>query len=140
VLVKTSNPSSAELQDVLLQSGEPVYERVAALVDEWGRDTVGARGYRSVGAVIGGTHPEQGASLRTRLTGVPFLIPGYGAQGAKADDLVALFDSRGTGAVVNSARAILYAYRVTPDRHWLDAARDETAAMRAALWRAAGRG
>ena len=66
------------------QSGEPVYERVAELVDEWGRETVGTRGYRSIGAVVGGTHPEQGASLRKRLAGVPFLIPGYGAQGATA--------------------------------------------------------
>ena len=84
VLVKTSNPSSAEIQDVSLESGEPVYARVADLVEEWGRDTVGARGYRSIGAVVGGTHPEQGALLRRRLSGVPFLIPGYGAQGATA--------------------------------------------------------
>lgn len=140
VLVKTSNPSSAEVQDVLLGSGEPVYVRVAGLVEEWGRDTVGATGYRSVGAVVGGTHPEQGTRLRAMLAGVPFLIPGYGAQGAKADDLAGLFDSRGTGAIVNSARAILYAYRKAPERHWLDAACAETAAMRAALWRAAGRG
>ena len=139
VLVKTSNPSSADIQDVLLDSGEPVYARVAELVDEWGRDTVGTRGYRSIGAVVGGTHPEQGARLRERLSGVPFLIPGYGAQGATARDLAALFDAEGTGAVVNSARAILYAYRKAPGRHWLDAARDEAAAMKAALWSAAGR-
>ena len=140
VLVKTSNPSSAEVQDVLLGSGEPVYARVADLVDEWGRDMVGARGYSSVGAVVGGTHPEQGALLRKRLARVPFLIPGYGAQGATASDLAALFDADGTGAVVNSARAILYAYRKAPGRHWVDAARDEAGGMRAALWAAAGRG
>lgn len=140
VLVKTSNPSSAEVQDVLLESGEPVYARVAGLVDEWGRGTEGVSGYRSVGAVVGGTHPVEGARLREMLAGVPFLIPGYGAQGANADDLRGLFDSRGTGAIVNSARAILYAYRRTPERHWIDAARTETAAMRAALWRAVGRG
>jgi orotidine-5'-phosphate decarboxylase len=140
VLVKTSNPSSAEIQDVLLESGEPVFIRVAALADEWGRDTVGAHGYRSVGVVVGGTHPEQGALLRTKLGGVPFLIPGYGAQGATAEDLAAFFDARGTGAVVNSARAILYAYRSAPGKHWVDAARGEAALMRNALWRAAGRG
>jgi orotidine-5'-phosphate decarboxylase len=139
VLVKTSNPSSAEIQDVLLGSGEPVYARVADLVQGWGRDAVGARGYSSIGAVVGGTHPQQGALLRGRLAGVPFLIPGYGAQGATAADLSALFDAAGTGAVVNSARAILYAYRKAPGRHWVDAARDEAAAMRAALWEAAGR-
>jgi orotidine-5'-phosphate decarboxylase len=139
VLVKTSNASSAEIQDVLLQSGEPVYARVADLVEEWGRAAVGARGYSSIGAVVGGTHPEQGALLRKRLSTVPFLIPGYGAQGATAGDLAALFDANGTGAVVNSARAILYAYKKAPDRHWVDAARDEAEAMRAALWQAAGR-
>jgi orotidine-5'-phosphate decarboxylase len=140
VLVKTSNPSSAEIQDVTLESGEPVYARVARLVDEWSRETTGVRGYRSIGAVVGGTHPEQGARLRRELPGVPFLIPGYGAQGATAADLAAMFDAQGTGAVVNSARAILYAYRKAEGRHWIDAARDEAAAMKTALWQAAGRG
>ena len=139
VLVKTSNASSAEIQDVPLAGGEPVYARVADLVEEWGRAAVGARGYSSIGAVVGGTHPEQGAMLRKRLSTVPFLIPGYGAQGATADDLAALFDANGTGAVVNSARAILYAYKKAPDRQWVDAARAEAEAMRAALWQAAGR-
>ena len=140
VLVKTSNPSSAEIQDVALESGEPVYALVADLVDGWSRETVGGRGYRSIGAVVGGTHPEQGARLRRRLPEVPFLIPGYGAQGATAADLAALFDANGTGAVVNSARAILYAYKKAPGMHWVDAARAEAAAMKAALWAAAGRG
>ncbi len=139
VLVKTSNPTSAELQDVALQSGEPVYARVADLVEGWGRDAVGERGYSSIGAVVGGTHPTEGAKLRKRLSTVPFLIPGYGAQGATAGDIAAFFDERGTGAVVNSARAILFAYKKAPDKHWLDAARDEAEAMRSALWQAAGR-
>jgi orotidine-5'-phosphate decarboxylase len=139
VLVKTSNPSSSELQDLVLGTGEPLYARVAALVDRWGADTVGERGYRSVGAVVGGTHPEQGAGLRAALPGVPLLIPGYGAQGARAGDLARMFDADGTGAVVNSARAILYAYRDRPDLHWMDAALAETKAMKAALWQAAGR-
>jgi orotidine-5'-phosphate decarboxylase len=139
VLVKTSNPTSSEIQDQLLQSGRPVYDHVADLVAEWGRSAVGDRGYSSIGAVVGGTHPEQGASLRKRLAGVPFLIPGYGAQGATAADIAAMFDADGTGAVVNSARAILYAYKKAPSKYWVDAARDEAAAMKAALWQAAGR-
>ena len=139
VLVKTSNPSSAEIQDVLVQSGRPVYDRVAELVQQWGRDAMGARGYSSVGAVVGGTHPEEGAALRRRLPGVQFLIPGYGAQGATAADIAAFFDQNGTGAVVNSSRAILYAYKKTPEVHWVDAARTEAEIMRDALWRAAGR-
>ena len=139
VLVKTSNPTSSEIQDQPLQSGRPVYEHVADLVAEWGRSAVGDRGYSSIGAVVGGTHAEQGASLRRRLVGVPFLIPGYGAQGATAADIAAMFDADGTGAVVNSARAILYAYKKAPSKYWVDAARDEAAAMKAALWQAAGR-
>lgn len=140
VLVKTSNPSSAEIQDSALSSGEPLYSRVAELVNVWSRDTEGTRGYRAVGAVVGGTHPEQGARLRLQMPGVPLLIPGYGAQGAQAGDLTALFDKKGTGAVVNSARAILYAYRKHPECHWQEAARREVQEMRAALWAAAGRG
>ncbi|OFW56523.1 MAG: orotidine 5'-phosphate decarboxylase [Actinobacteria bacterium RBG_16_64_13] len=140
VLVKTSNPSSSELQDVALSSGEPLYRRVAALVSDWGREAVGARGYSSIGAVVGGTHPAQGAELRVAMPGVPLLVPGYGAQGAQAADLAGLFDSRGTGAVVNSARAILYAFRKQPGVAWQDAARREAQEMRVALWKAAGRG
>jgi len=140
VLVKTSNPSSAELQDLELGSGETLFERVAALVGDWGRGSVGSYGYSSVGAVVGGTHPSQGEALRRRLPGVPFLVPGYGAQGAGAGDLAGLFDAQGTGAVVNSARAILYAYEKRPGTAWQDAARSEAREMKAALWRAAGRG
>jgi orotidine-5'-phosphate decarboxylase len=140
VLVKTSNPSSADIQDLALSSGECVYERVADLVNLWGRGTEGERGYRTVGAVVGGTHPAQGAELRLRMPGVPLLVPGYGAQGARADDLGALFDAQGTGAVVNSARAILYAYRKHAGMPWQEAARRETREMKAALWKAAGRG
>jgi orotidine-5'-phosphate decarboxylase len=139
VLVKTSNPSSAEIQDLIVASGGPVYGRVAELVNAWGKGTEGSRGYRAVGAVVGGTHPEQGAVLRRQMPGVPLLIPGYGAQGAEAGDLVALFDAKGTGAVVNSARAILYAYRKRPG-DWQEAAVREAREMRAALWTAAGRG
>jgi len=138
VLVKTSNPSSAEIQDMRLTSGDTVYEHVADLANRWGKGTEGARGYRSVGAVVGGTYPSQGAALRLRMPGVPLLIPGYGAQGAKAEELGGMFDAAGTGAVVNSARAILYAYRKR-EGAWQDAAALETREMKAALWAAAGR-
>ena len=140
VLVKTSNPSSADLQDLTLPSGLPLYRHVAELVDGWGRGTEGVRGYRSVGAVVGATHPSQGAELRRLLPGVPFLVPGYGAQGAQAGDVAGMFDERGLGAVVNSARAILYANKKHPGMPWQEAAALEAAEMRAALWRASGRG
>ena len=139
VLVKTSNPGSADLQDLRLAEGGTVYERTAALVQDWGRGAVGADGYSAVGAVVGGTHPAQAAALRDALPGVVFLVPGYGAQGATAADLAGVFDRRGSGAVVNSSRGILYAYR-TRGGDWVEAAMAETASMRAALWHAAGRG
>lgn len=138
ILVKTSNPSSAELQDLRLENGATVYEQVADAVKEWGRVAAGESGYSSVGAVVGGTHPQQGAALRLRLPGVLLLVPGYGAQGAGADDLAGLFDAAGTGAVVNSARAILYAYKKRGGS-WAEAARAEAHQMRTALWKAAGR-
>jgi orotidine-5'-phosphate decarboxylase len=109
-------------------------------VDAWGQGTEGALGYRSIGAVVGGTHPSQGAELRKLLPGVPLLIPGYGAQGAQAADVAAMFDQRGLGAVVNSARAILYAYKKHPGLSWPEAAAQEAQEMRAALWKAARRG
>lgn len=139
ILVKTSNPSSSEIQDVQLASGVSLFEHVGDLVTGWGLKAKGVRGYSSVGAVVGGTHPDQGAELRQRMPGVPLLIPGYGAQGAKASDLVGMFDAAGTGAVVNSARGILYAYRKRGG-HWLDAAIAETKDMKAALWGVAHRG
>jgi orotidine-5'-phosphate decarboxylase len=138
ILVKTSNPGSAELQDVEAADGRPLYERVAELVRRWGEGTVGVSGYSGVGAVVGGTHPQQAKRLRELLPGVPFLVPGYGAQGAGAKEVAGVFDAEGRGAVVNSARAILYAYRTRP-LPWLDAAVEEAEAMRAALWEVAGR-
>jgi orotidine-5'-phosphate decarboxylase len=136
VLVKTSNPSSADIQDLPVVSGVPVYREVARLVNQWGEGTEGARGYRSVGAVVGATHPREGAELRGVMKGVPLLVPGYGAQGATAADLVGFFDPGGLGAVVNSSRAILYAYRKRPGVSWQEAALQETREMKAALWRA----
>ncbi len=140
VLVKTSNPGSADIQDLVLATGEPLYKHIAGLVNTWSRRTEGDRGYRSVGAVVGGTHPEEGAKLRMLMPGVPLLVPGYGAQGAQAADLRGFFDAEGLGAVVNSARAILYAYRNRPGLDWRDAARLEAREMKMALWRVAGRG
>jgi len=138
VLVKTSNPGSADLQDQELSSGRRVFEQVADLLHGWTAGTVGASGYSNVGAVVGATHPVQAAQLRRVLPGVPFLVPGYGAQGGAAADVAGAFDAAGTGAIVNSSRAILYAYRTRPG-HWAQAAKAEAAAMRGALWEAAGR-
>jgi len=115
VLVKTSNPSSAELQDLrLAQTGEMVYQAVGRLVAQWGEDLVGECGYSAVGAVVGATHPEAAARLRELMPRVPFLVPGFGAQGAGPEDIKPCFDAQGRGAVVNSARGIIFACEREP--------------------------
>lgn len=111
VLVKTSNPGSGQLQDLKLESGLTVYQHMADLVAQWGQDLVGESGYSSLGAVVGATYPEQLKELRARVPQVSFLVPGYGHQGATAADVAAGFDKQGLGAIVNSARGIIYAYR-----------------------------
>jgi orotidine-5'-phosphate decarboxylase len=109
VLVKTSNPSSGELQDIVID-GEPLYMRVARLVSEWGAALTGERGYSSVGAVVGATHRDVGAKLRAAFPQMFFLVPGYGAQGAGAEDVRAFFDADGRGCIVNSSRGIIGAW------------------------------
>lgn len=111
VLVKTSNPSGGELQDMKLENGMTVYERMAQLTDEWGRDSIGKSGYSDVGAVVGATYPKQAAALRAMLPHTFFLVPGYGAQGGGADGAVAGFDEKGGGGIVNSSRGIICAYK-----------------------------
>lgn len=108
-LVKTSNPSSAQLQDVRIETGERVYEVVARMIEKWSSERVGKEGYSAVGAVVGATYPEELASLRTIMPTSLFLVPGYGAQGGTAKDIVSALDSKGLGALVNSSRGIIYA-------------------------------
>lgn len=111
VLVKTSNPASGELQDKRFEDGRTLYETVGDYAAEWGKPYMGRYGYSSVGAVVGCTHREQAQSLRKRLKGMFFLIPGYGAQGGKAEDIAVCFDEWGRGGIVNSSRAILTAHQ-----------------------------
>ena len=111
VLVRTSNPSSSELQELELASGERVYEHVADLVEGWGAETIGANGYSRVGAVVGATHPEEGKALRARMPHTFFLVPGYGAQGGTAQGVAGMFDKDGMGALVNSSRGIIGAWK-----------------------------
>ena len=109
VLVKTSNPSSGEFQDRLID-GRPLYELVAEKVVEWG-DTCMDGAYSNVGAVVGATYPEMSRILRKLMPRTYFLVPGYGAQGGTAADLAHCFNEDGLGAVVNSSRGIIAAYR-----------------------------
>ena len=110
VLVKTSNASSGELQDVSV-AGRPLYEHLGQLVETWGAASRGNCGYSAVGAVVGATYPEQARRLRALMPHTIFLVPGYGAQGAIAADVVGCFDAHGYGAIVNASRSIIFAFR-----------------------------
>jgi orotidine-5'-phosphate decarboxylase len=109
VLVKTSNPSSGEFQDRLID-GRPLYEWVGEKVNAWGEDAMGDD-YSYVGAVVGATYPKMGEVLRKIMPKAMILVPGYGAQGGKAEDLAPYFNAGGTGAIVNSSRGIIAAYK-----------------------------
>lgn len=129
ILVKTSNPSSGEFQDRLID-GRALYEYVGEKVTEWGADCIGASGYSAVGAVVGATYPEQGKILRKLMPKSFILVPGYGAQGGQGKDLVHFFNEDGLGAIVNSSRGIIAAYKqdkykeqgITPE-NYADASR-----------------
>ena len=109
VLVKTSNPSSGEFQD-RLADGRPLYELVAEKVAQWGQEAMGSE-YSNVGAVVGATYPEMGAAVRRLMPKAFILVPGYGAQGGKGSDLAPFFNEDGLGAIVNSSRGIIAAWR-----------------------------
>jgi len=110
VLVRTSNPSAGDLQD-LVSEGRPIYRHVAERLAGWASGHRGVCGFSHVGAVVGATYPEQLAELREALPGILFLVPGYGAQGGSASDVAAAFDADGLGAVVNSSRGLTFAYK-----------------------------
>ena len=111
ILVKTSNPSSGELQDVKLENGEEVYTRVAKYVEKWGKELRGEYNYSSISAVVGATYPEQLKELRKIAPHTFFLIPGYGAQGGKPQDIALGFEENGLGGIVNASRSLMCAYK-----------------------------
>ncbi|MEO1997424.1 MAG: orotidine-5'-phosphate decarboxylase [Planctomycetaceae bacterium] len=113
VLVRTSNPGAGDFQDLVHQAS-PVFQHVAAAVEEFGIKTACGRDYGNVGAVVGATYPRELAALRQQMPHVPFLVPGYGSQGGDAASVSAAFDGNGLGAVVNSSRGINFAYRQQP--------------------------
>ncbi|MBO4214161.1 MAG: orotidine-5'-phosphate decarboxylase [Lachnospiraceae bacterium] len=133
ILVKTSNPSSGEFQDRIID-GKPLYEHVANKVREWGEDAMGDA-YSYVGAVVGATYPEMGAALRKVMPKTLILVPGYGAQGGTGKDLKAFFNPDGLGAIVNSSRGIIAAYKKEEyakfgDEHFEEASRQAVIDMR----------
>ena len=117
VLVKTSNPGSADIQDILIadckssKGGLPIYRHVGNLVRGWGRDLIGEYGFSAVGAVVGATHPEEGRVLRENMPHTFFLVPGYGVQGGTAKDLQGMFNKDRLGIIVNSSRGITGAFQ-----------------------------
>ncbi len=138
VLVKTSNPSSGELQDLVAKDADGeerrIYEIVGGLVEEWGKDAMDGD-YSDVGAVVGATYPEQGAVLRKIMKHAVILVPGYGAQGGKGSDLKPFFNDDGLGAIVNSSRGIIAAwqderYSQYGEDGYADASRAAVTAMR----------
>ena len=110
VLVKTSNPSSGELQDQKI-GDKSIYETMGGMCEQWGSKTENHYGYSRVGAVVGATYPEQLAEMRQKMPHTFFLVPGYGAQGGGAKDVAGALEANGLGAVVNSSRAILTAWK-----------------------------
>lgn len=141
ILVKTSNPTSGQLQD-LITEGRSIYEVVAEMVNNWSKDLIGEQGYSSIGAVVGANYPEQAKRLRNLMPSSYFLVPGYGAQGGTAKDVINSFNNDGLGAIVNSSRGILYAYRKMNDsnhREYGEIAREEARNMKGAINKALDR-
>lgn len=139
VLVKTSNKSSGEIQDVKAEDGEEIYKKVAKLVNTWGEELIGENGYSSVSAVVGATYPKQLKELRELMPHSYFLIPGYGAQGGKAEDIALGFDKNGLGGIVNATRSLMCAYKSDlwkdkfTEEEYAKATRAEAIRMRAEL-------
>lgn len=132
VLVKTSNPSSGELQDRKLETGETVYRAMGGMCEAWGKELSGRYGYSGVGAVVGATYPDQLGELRKALPHTFFLVPGYGAQGGGAKDVAPGFDESGLGVIVNSSRGIMCAWQKEnrAPEEYAGAARREAIRMR----------
>ena len=136
VLVKTSN-AGADVQDLQVSDGRPLWHHVAALAAEWGEDLVGEVGLSSVGAVVGATHPRAVADARRLMPQAILLLPGVGAQGGAVADLERAFQSGPASALVNASRSINYAYRET-GTDYRDAAGAEAARLKQEIWAASG--
>jgi orotidine-5'-phosphate decarboxylase len=135
-IVKTSNQGGAEVQDLALSDGRPLWQHVARLVAEWGADLVGERGLSNVGAVIGATHPRAVGEARRLLPQSLLLLPGVGAQGASPADVARAFTSGPSSALVNVSRSVMYAYRQGEHDDWRAAAGAEAARVKSEVWAA----
>ena len=136
-LVKTSNPGGAEIQDLVLSDGRPLWQQIARLVAEWGEDLVGESGLSSVGAVVGATHPRAVGEARRLMPKAVFLLPGVGAQGATPADVARAFTSGPASALVSASRSVGYAYR-SGGGDWRLAASAEAARLQRDVWAVSG--
>ena len=137
-LVKTSNAGGADVQDVHLSDGSLLWQHVAGLVEEWGADLVGEVGLSAVGAVVGATFPRELEEARRILPQSVFLMPGIGAQGARADDVAPVFTSGPASGLVSASRSIIYAFRASGGDDWRAEAGGATARLAHDVWAAAG--
>ena len=136
-LVRTSNPGGDAIQNLQLSDGRPVSHAVAALVTRIGSTCVGARGFSSLGAVVGATKPDDAKALRQAMPQQVFLVPGYGAQGGGIDDVLPCFKTDGSGALVTASRSVIYAFE-PDDPAWHKAVADAAAAFAEEVGRAVG--
>ncbi len=137
ILVRTSNPSAGDFQDLRMEDGHTLYEKVAQKVSDWGEDLVGESGFSSVGAVVGATWPEQALALRKIMPKSLILVPGYGAQGGSAAAAAVNFDRSGKGAIVNASRSLMCAWKKRDDLKPMDfqkATLDEALRMKKDLY------
>jgi orotidine-5'-phosphate decarboxylase len=136
-LVRTSNAGAADVQDLILSDGRPLWQYLAALVHEWGRPLVGEHGLSSVGAVVGATYPRGVSEARRLMPQAPLLLPGVGAQGATPADVARAFTSGPASALVTASRSVIYAFRDT-DEDWRAAAAAEAERLAVQVWTVSG--
>jgi orotidine-5'-phosphate decarboxylase len=137
LLVRTSNAGAADVQDLTLSDGRPLWQYLAALVHEWGQPLVGERGMSSVGAVVGATYPRAVSEARKLMPQAPMLLPGIGAQGATPADVARAFTSGPASALVTASRSVIFAFRET-DEDWRVAAANEAERLAGQVWAASG--
>ena len=136
-MVKTSNEGGADVQDLVLSDGRPLWHHMSRLVHELGEDLVGGRGLSSVGAVVGATHPRAVGEARRLMPQAVLLLPGVGAQGATPAHLARAFTSGPASALVSASRSVLYAFRAA-DEDWRTAAALEAARLQREVWAVSG--
>ncbi len=136
-LVRTSNAGAADVQDLTLSDGRPLWQYVATLVHEWGQGLVGDNGLSSVGAVVGATHPRAVSEARKLMPQAPLLLPGVGAQGATPADVARAFTSGPASALVTASRSVIYAFRES-DEDWRAAAAAEAQRLAGQVWAVSG--